>query len=468
MLFEPDRNLRNEIYQDSIDNLTKQFNPKLYEKVDDVTSILNQLHDYHYNMIIDIVRGVNIKDFLAFLLFQFEKSCILENKYKEQKTSAEETKFWLDRCVSFRNTICYLCELIVEKKPFESSCAEYYYDNEFKHRLWIHAEYAIEYSLTSEAVHKLYKEKYTIEIYDSDPNGSLSFNAPSDFHQAFYEYSLKVNRNIDLRAKYLKEDLDDKILSLIKSDLNDLFFQELGFYYQTYEEIIIKFLTINKPIERPGMIPCINNSHIKTISEKFNISQETTLKILDGITLRNQHFKTKSRNAWNFQQNERIRKRPLIKVKYDGNDFFLYSPEMLLDRITSMAQDIMFSAEKLPNEWKSKTIESVIAISSNKIGKWFENINIEMFKRVNILGFKPGDKIQINNHQFFKIKQDIGPPDFIGYSAQDNAIVIIECKLIDCVFEIRGVINQVNKFIGQKKSFVKQFDKKIMFLLKNI
>ncbi|MBN1183867.1 MAG: hypothetical protein JXB49_16360 [Bacteroidales bacterium] len=462
-MFVPDPVLRLEISKEAEKKLRKEFSEGTYFETDQIVEILNFLHNYHYNETCEIIHGIDSREVISFLLFQFEL-VEKDNVYKEK--SEQEYVF-------FKETIFYLLDLIVEKKSTESSNIVYFDKYELFHRLWIHAKNAIEYSNVSNLSHWICKGNTALTIYPVGAKYFIEHEILNSFTENFQSFGSDKKRNITLRDKYINgSDLQNEIYEILSSDDNLGFKSEFGLSYVEFEYIILDMIMNCKKINGPNDIPCISDSHIYSLAKGLNISKENIERLLNGVTLDISQFDHRKREVWDFTQQERSRKRPLVQINFDGKDLRLFAPSLLRERILMLGEDILLSPQlRLPKEWKVGIINKKLSQCNTKIGKWFENKTINLLRLIKIIGFKPSIRIKLSNFEVINIKPDIGPPDFIGYSFNDNSLVIIECKLLDCVFESKGIYGELSKFLcknDSKKCYVQKFKEKIAWISENL
>ena len=459
ILYIPPINLRIEIRKDLEKKLRSVFAAGSYTQKEEIVEILNFIHDYHYNKICDIIRGINSKNLISFLLFQFE---LIENEENLIKSQSIDP-------IEFKEIILLLCDLIVEKKTYESSNALYFYEEEFLGRLWIHAEKVFEYANASNFTHRVNNTNLLLTIYPVGQQYFLEQNSIPDFNESFKEFQKSIKKNISLRERYLKNDnLQNFIFKNIKNTINQKFKDEFGLSYLEFEFIVLDMIINSKKIKRPNDIPCISNSLIKEFSRQIGIDVSILEQYFNGITLYKDLFTVKGREVWNYTQQERSRKRPLLEINYNRVTWRLFSPKMLGSRIISIEEDMVLSPlNRIPKEWVTKKIKIEFSRANTEIGNWFEKKTLELLREINIFGFKPKTKLRISDGQIIFIDNKTGPPDFIGFSEKDNAIVIIECKLLDCIFEPKGIQSELSKFLDGDKSYICKFENKINWVKKN-
>lgn len=454
-IFTPNKEHRIEIREFVEFELKKKFDKGVYSSKDDILEILRFIYELHYSKICDTIRGVNSKNIISFLLYQIE---IIENSEIKHEQ--------IQNIVFHKETIFYLLDLFVEKKNVEFDEIQYFHENELFHKLWIHAEKCIEYALAGNHVNMIGTKPNYIELFPSDSKLFLVQSELDDFNKLFAEFQNDVKRNISLRAKYLKGvELTNEIIELVKKDENTGFEKCYGLKYLEFEYLFLEMLINIGEIESPNKIPCFSKNDILNIADQINLPIGKLEDLFGGISLKTQNFEVKRREVWDYVQQERARKRPLIEFSFNGNQYLLFSPKMLEARIGGLAEDLVLSPQnRIPVEWNNAVINKKFSNLNTKIGEWFETLTKDKLAEVGVLGFKPGKKLKISNNSSISLGKSIGPADFIGYSSLLESVVVCECKLLDCVFDSKGIRSELGKFVNNKKNYFQKFQEKINWI----
>jgi hypothetical protein len=62
---------------------------------------------------------------------------------------------------------------------------------------------------------------------------------------------------------------------------------------------------------------------------------------------------------------------------------------------------------------------------------------------------------------------DVGGFDFLGYSSDDNIIVMVECKFINPGFEPKSYYDDLDSFTNSKNGYLKKMDNKVNWIENN-
>jgi hypothetical protein len=457
-MIQPDKNIRLQISNELESELRKLYSVGTYTDKKIIVKILNSIYEYHYKQICDLIRGVNIKNLASYLLFEYET---LDTQNESIGTNL----------VMYKETILYLLDLLVEKRGYESSSITYFFENEFISRLWIHAENSIQYSNASNFTYRIPHFKTNLEIFPPNSEYFLEHSLINRDNDSLAEHQVNVKQNNILIDKYLQgNDLNEEIHVYLKQEGLKSFEETFQLTYYDFFSILTDYANSVQKIEAPNKIPCISDRHMAGLSKDLNISESNIRILFSGLTLKKENFKDRQREIWKYSQQERSRKRSFIEINYGGKKWSLYSPKMVNNRINMLAEDLVLSPlDRIPTEWKDENLQEELAKINTKFGKWFENKTKELLEAINVFGYKPGNKLRINSSDCITITTSIGPPDFIGYSKFDNSLIVLECKLLDCVFEPNGIYGEYVKFLSEdnKKNYVKKFESKISWIVKN-
>ena len=233
-MFQPDQHIRIQIRKGLEIELRKKYSVGLYHDKNKITEILNFIYNYHYDQICDIIRGVNIKNLISFLLYQYQT---IENEKHE--IISENSNI-----IIFKETIFYLLDLLVEKRGFESSETFYFYENEFLNRLWVHAENAIEYANASNMTHKITYFKTKLEILPPNSKYFLIHDLAEGYSDSLKKHPINVKNNIALRENQLNgKDLNEEIFQFLKQDGIKSFQDEFGISYYDFFRSFLMYLT---------------------------------------------------------------------------------------------------------------------------------------------------------------------------------------------------------------------------------
>lgn len=457
-IFSPDNQYRLEIRILIENKLREKFSKGIYTKREDILNILNFIYECHYNEICNVIKGVNSKEVISYLLYQLE---LIENADIKHRR--------VENVVLFKETIFYLLDLFVEKNNHETSNSLYFHENEFFHKLWIHAKKCIEYVNASNHASMVCPNTSEIELFPDNSDLFIKQSESNNFDRNFDSFQRDVQNNIKLRDRILGSvDLQQIIFELVSDDKNTGFEEKFGLTYLEFEFIFLDLIKNSKKINRITDIPCLSVKDITNISNQLNISRENICDLLGGISLTDNHFETRKREIWDFVQQERSRKRPLIELNYEGEKWLLFSPKMLGNRICGLAEDLILSPQnRIPKEWNTTNINRKFSHLNTKIGVWFETLTQDLLERVGVVGFKPGNRLRLSENETIALEANIGPADFIGYSAELKTVIVIECKLLDCVFDSKGIRSELSKFLTNKKCYTKKFKEKIEWTIEN-
>ena len=143
----------------------------------------------------------------------------------------------------------------------------------------------------------------------------------------------------------------------------------------------------------------------------------------------------------------------------------MWSKEMAGECLIHLEAGVAF--RHLPPEWRSSSIDRALEALSLKAGKWFENIVTDNLAKVGIVGERSLKDGIGQGGKRITIPSDVGEIDFLGYSPDEQLLVIIECKLVQSALEARYFRDEINEFVNSRRAYAKKFRKKIDWVLAN-
>ncbi len=467
-LYQPRLTIRNDLREREELHLRKKFQIGIYTDKSEINEILKSQFQFYSRILDASIIKLNPRTWLPFILFQYELSGKLTGRLKEKNLNKSDYYYWRNNGPIFRQTCDFLCDKIVELNSIRTNGTPkliddlYYLDT-----VWVCSASCIEYSSASNFTYMIMQDSSYLEIL---PPGREKFlihgiNEESKFNKCFRKYQELTNTDIGLREKYIQgETIEHNVeehFKLLDEPLKKSF-------DMSYSEImyLLTSISINTmPIISPGMIPMVDKeAFINEISHNNNFTLKSLIQVFEAFTLNSGNFKNRSREIWNYRQQNRISKKPFLQISEGTKDFLLWSDQKLKDFLTLLDLDVVFKnfPEKLTNEEVNRAIAQI----SNKTGKWFENQVSKLMYQLNIFG---ASVKKINDTEtFYKgLSCPIGEIDFLGLSELDSSIVILECKMTNAGFESRSIRQDRDAFLKGKNCYAVKFAKKINWVFDN-
>ncbi len=455
-------NLRNEIEY----HLRTNYNPGTYigNQANEISKHLFCFYNSEFKKTIHLIDD---PFFIYFTLFNFDKATKIEYQFRNHQLNKEDSILWKKKGPLYRRTLSYLLDEMISRfkfpitpqQPFAKSLMDY-------DRLFLLSEKAIEYSTISNEIFYL-NESYKIKV---NPSGSQYFiesinTKESRRYSALHNcYLRQTSRDSKLREKFLIGKPYEQDWIKHGEFLNESFTVTMGISYNEFMFLLTSIILNTKPIEDENDIPLVKKDHfLSDIASQLNLTVQQINNFFEGLILKKEHFRQNIRTFTKFKQMYRVAKRPFLEIRKSDGTFLTWSNEMVKERLTFLDNDFIFKS--LPPEWNNKMICQSVNKISNDAGKWFEKQVKQNFISRGIVGDKIKDKILPNNG-LLNCRM-VGGFDFLGYSATDNIILLIECKFINPGFEPKSYNDDLKAFTNPSNGYIKKMDKKLDWVIKN-
>ena len=195
---------------------------------------------------------------------------------------------------------------------------------------------------------------------------------------------------------------------------------------------------------------------------EYGLSKEAISNFVNLIILGANNFEDSKREIWNFRQENRVSKRPLLKYNYDGETWLLWSNKKLSEYFTLL--DLEVSYNTFSKDRRSKSLNLALSRINNENGKKFEKLAAKLLSQVSITGYSRN--IKSNNHRL-TIPQAVGEIDFLGIDKKTGKLVLYEFKMNNTGFEARGFRKDISDYTG-KNGYLNSFSNKVQWVRENL
>ncbi|PIB15124.1 hypothetical protein [Vibrio rotiferianus] len=459
-MYRPLEGIERKIRKDYESEIYANFARGAYCEKDQIGDVLKKAFSFYEQILeFNLSKAASI-DMLTFILSEYENYCEMSIRYKKGELSEQEIKFWGEYGSKTKRALKYLAEKIVAKLPNQV-------DDNIDHKValshcWIAAEEMVELYMSSQIGYSLFPEECQLIIEDSknynfvefkcnklknafdkldlhgfSNNEELAFSPPFDANvqNEYFEAVFKKYFNIDYSScLYLIQSL----IGCFNIDQND----EIKYCY----------------FEKDKMVSCLASDY-----SKFGLTEEQVVTLLAGFTITKD--KLEDRVLYKPKQEYRALRRAFFEVEDNGKSVVLFSKSMALEELSQLVRSVSF--RKLPSEWTvlDKKMSLGLDRFSNFSGSWFEDFLIKKLKENNIKCERSLKKMKVNGKNTH-IPDAVGDIDVIAQVGKE--LHIIECKMVQFSSEPTGYIDDLDKFVYDKKSYRKKFDNKISWAEENI
>jgi hypothetical protein len=177
-------------------------------------------------------------------------------------------------------------------------------------------------------------------------------------------------------------------------------------------------------------------------------------------------MEAEGREIWKPKQEYRAYRRGIFEVPHPTGMHFIFSKEMARESLLLLLSGVAF--KQLPPEWQSDTVNLAIETLSNEAGKWFEQVVLENFANVNIFGAKSLNRGIGQGSKRLEIPSSVGEIDYLGYSSDEELLVVAECKMVRGKTEPRLFRDDISQFVTSNGSYFNKFEKKVAWIRTNM
>ena len=137
---------------------------------------------------------------------------------------------------------------------------------------------------------------------------------------------------------------------------------------------------------------------------------------------------------------------------------------MAHEALETLIQGVVF--QQFPDEWRTPEIELALAKLDNDRGKWFERIVQKALRSVGYEGLRSIKKL-IAQGSTWHIPDDVGELDYVGYSASQKSLILLECKMTMWTSEPKMWRDDLHRFLNNSRGYAAKFRKKRDWVLAN-
>ncbi|MBX8521171.1 hypothetical protein K5D37_15920 [Pseudomonas cichorii] len=435
----------------------EHFSPGLYTDKAVIVEIVNLMYSEYYAILDEFLPMVRPRDFVIFLVSEYERYGQVSDAHKRGKLSESEDNFWQSYALHARRGIKHVLELLCRSNMAVGKVAKTQEDQEDAiSMVFIAAEELVSLYMRSDN-YRDFLDEVTLTL---DPNQFTYFHVEEDGKLRF-----DIRESVRDLEKYVPSPMFLQDTETHAEILDASFLETLGLSYKdtlsTLGWIIEHFSDKANP-EALGTFEW--KEAVDTISLNFRITSEQAELLLGGFSLSAQVMK--DRALFRPKQEYRAYKRAFFRDLVDGVDLVFFSRRMAWECLSLLVSDVPF--RKLPPEWQSTSVKKALDVLSLRAGRWFEDVVEQNLETLGIVGSSSVKTLLLGAGQTLKIPSDVGEIDFLGFDEAQKLLVIIEDKQVGFATEPRMFRDDQSKFIKGPNSYSAKFIKKYKWVLENV
>ena len=468
-IYRPRYSSKLRIRIESESHFRSKFDTGIYTNPQEINKFLFHQFDFYSKKFNEIIPKLASRALIEFILCEYDKASEIEKKYKLGKLNQQQADRWSKLGSKFRRAAKYLCERVVLLQPEEVPHSPKNSLLELLDEIWIAAEEMVELYLISDQTIMIFPDKSICEIYSREEY---------DFNKPFF--SIDVSQQVNL-SEIIKRDTanrssiigdSNKFLTNINwhdQNLGNVLKETIGVSFDEAISLLIITIRNSEPVQDSYPILFVHRTNlIQALHKHTKLPIKSIEIVLDGFTLRKKDMETENREIWKSKQKYRAFRRGFFEMPHSTGTHLAFCKSMALESLNQLVTGVVF--KKLPPEWSNKSnnkVNKALAKLSNQAGKKFEHIVKENLASINIIGQISINKRVGDRNNFIKIPPEVGEIDFLGYSENENFLLIAECKLVQGGSEGKFFRDDIQEFIKSRKSYLKKFDRKVKWLLNN-
>ena len=118
--------------------------------------------------------------------------------------------------------------------------------------------------------------------------------------------------------------------------------------------------------------------------------------------------------------------------------------------------------QRLPSEWRKPKTRKSLADLQTQAGEWFEKQvgrNMSDVGAIGRISLKKGIGLDADR---LEIPSDVGDIDYLGYFPNQQLLVVLEDKMVDCgTLEPRYLRDDISSFVTGRKPYADQLRRKV-------
>lgn len=435
----------------------ESFSPGRYTDKTVIVKIVNLMYKEYYAILDEFLPMVQPRDFVTFLVSEYERYGQVSEAHKRQKMSKENDDFWQAYALHSRRGIKHVLELLCRSNMAADKVARTQEEQEDAIAMvFIAAEELVSLYMRSDNYRAILDE-VTLTL---DPNEFTYFHVEEDGKVRF-----DIRQSVSDFEKYVPSPMFLQDVKAHAEILDASFLETLGLSYKDALGTLGWVIEHYSDKDNPEAIGTFEwEEAIDTITLNLRITPVQAQLLLNGFSLSAQTME--DRELFRPKQEYRAYKRAFFRYPVDGVDYVFFSSRMALESLNILIADVPF--KKLPPEWQSANVKKALDVLSLRAGRWFEQVVERNLETLGIAGSSSVKTLSLGNVQTLRIPSDIGEIDFLGFDEAQKMLVIIEAKQVGYATEPRMFRDDQSKFIEGSDSYSAKFIKKYNWVLDNV
>jgi hypothetical protein len=448
-----------------------RFQPRVISKKEDISGVFRAFFEFYSVRLDSVLRKVGSREFMEFVLHQYDVAARAWRQTPDE-VSVEACRQGFEFIVSRRGL-----KFIAERTAMRTSLPEFApvgAPNLFNYtEEAIMAGFMLAYLyMTSDKAYHVFPGEMELELYGANGEETavgrsrpFTLKTTEANENAEVSFSARIARDRSNRKKYFPTVSLNFDFQRQAKTLDPSFEKCFGCSYGKFLHVLA-WINMHQPA--PGSYPVLFFSKEglarEILMNGIGGGLATAKAILAGFTLTRQQMTEEGRQIFLPNQQHRALRRGYFEFPHSTGAHLAWSAILAEEGLDHLVDGVCF--KKLPEEWLTPDTGAALESLSNEAGDWFEGEVNEKLRGIGIRGGRCKGRI-IRSGDKIDIPVEVGQFDFLGYSEADNAIVVVESKMVQTGTEARFYRDEISEFATGKKSHAAQLRKKVNWVVPN-
>lgn len=459
-IFRPSVVAELEVWQEVEAQLRDKHSAGSYTEAIAINGILQDYFGLYDTMLKECLPKISSRHLMEFVLTQYDKSC----EIRRATLTSKERERWAEIGPIYRRALKYLAECISMLAPDEAPIAEKQEIERLTEKCFICVEQLVHLSQLSTQTFVLFPDDTTLEIL---PEGELEwFSLKLNNAETYEKFKDRIDVDTATRTNVIDETKTLYDRERVAKVIDPVFQAEFGV---TFTDVIGFATNLVQNVVQPDKgfdIPFIKESQlIDALVQHASITEDQANVILDGFSLRRSSMQSEGRVVWKPKQEYRANSRPFFELPHPTGTHFTWSREMARECLMMLYSRL--TQKLVPCEWNQGQMPKALGAYEQEITKLFEDIVIEQLRVRGISASRFKSQIGVRSDKI-DVPQDVGEIDLLAYWENEELLIVGDDKLVKPSHEAALYRDDLDKFVGKKKNYVDQVERKTQWVLDNV
>jgi len=461
-LFRPRFGTSIDVIREFDAHLRSRYEPGEYNEPSEIKAIIDHIFTFYSNLLSSNLPHVASRDVMDFVLHQYDVSCEIRRSAERGELSASELDEWRSMSGRFRRALKYLAERIALLAPAEAPSVPRERFLHYLDRVWKGAEELVDLYQMSELLHSVFPENAALLVCPEGDEFIFRMRINDDIHQ---DMGRRISESSHAKIRYPGRHPFEYDIDNYDSLLSGSFRDRVGMGFREIIQMINELNASVETFKESFHIPFVNREQVvRNLSNALGHDESSVDLALSGFTIAKEAMEKEGRVIWKPKQEYRAYRRAYFSFPHPTGQHLTWSKGMLIECLGFLSSELAF--QQLAPEWRSPDVDKAVAKISNEAGGWFESV---VHLNIDDLGLRARSyKKQIGvGSTALKIPHEIGDLDCLATSADEQLLVLAECKMVRSGTEPAFFRGDISKFTAGDDAYFLQARRKARWVRQN-